>query len=276
LPADPVNELIALATVEGPTAATFIDALWEQEALAYRSLVASPESLSLGDPRIPAPLQPTLHLALGMAAVQQSQSFDASALLRIIEERGRPTYRKFAWEAVGAALGCYQRDVFSVVTALLGRLGVLLRRPARAPVPRTFLHQIPDRWQPAVSHGLGRLYFFKSLNLGSAYGRARSSWFPEAACRGVGFVRSLLALRRGGRLPLKVSGPLPEATKDAALNVLVYLLWSFPGKACEKALVTQVEPALLETARRILREAQSQGQAVPFRLSLNSDPTLLP
>lgn len=250
---------------EAVTPAQRLRLLWRVESLAYRGWVEAPDGPSLAGAGLPVRLQPTLHLGLGLAAVQH-RGFEADVLEEWIRERCLPGHEIYAWEAVGAALACYQRDAFGALVGACGRLGLLIRRPLPAPTLETFLETqlkaVPPVRRRAVAHGWGRLLFFKSRSYGRALRRARE--LPEAASalRGVGFARTFVSLfREKQRLGMeKLPGPVrsasvrsaagqpesggsggetvAEALEAAVVNALVYLEWSVPG------LMSSTEPAL--------------------------------
>jgi hypothetical protein len=147
----------------------------------------------LNDPSLPAEILAISHCGIGISAVELAR-FEPSGIGRLIDSFSNPAYRLYGYENVGAMLGVYEPDAFSLAARGLALFGVLPIVPLRHPAHETFLASFDPEARRLISHGYGRMLFFKHSTLGSAVKAARRArYFDLGACvQGMAFGSSMV------------------------------------------------------------------------------------
>jgi hypothetical protein len=223
-------------------------ALWTIEGLAgnvYRS------RHTFDAPAIPAEVQPISHTGLGMVAVQDV-GFDPQALRRVFEAQAHPTYRPFAYEAVGFALAGmepgFMREFSGVAHNFAPGVPVLVDPPASS---AAFVRSFPVGIQKLISGGYGRALIFKSAGFRNAIEDAKRRPFLDlpSTVQGIGFTYTLI---NAADLPSVFSGidrvePALRANFRAGVKyALQSNEWVRPGFL--SALATRIDHPLIREA----------------------------
>ena len=246
-------------------------ALWEMENLVCRFFLEADGGLRLDVESLPLEVRPIAHSGLGLAAAMRA-GFDEGAVARWIETRAAAEYASFAYEAAGALLAVYRRDVFGVLMDLLGRLGWTLELPRHRYRAAAFA-DVRDNRIRLLAHGYGRLLFLKSPTFAAAVRTAeRTPYLPlDPLVRGItaayvivsiGFLpRALRLAETTARRP-----ELSEPIRDGLINAMAFYEWMAPG--CLRSLEATAEgsAALVRTAAREAAAARGAGLPPPFAL----------
>ncbi len=245
--------------------------LWKLESLAAFFLRTATSENTLNDNRLPPEIRPISHSGMGVAAVEKGH-FDAEKISRIIDTFSHPDYRHFAYESVGAMLAVYQPGPFHWTARTLSRLGVF-RMPRLHPprnVPR-FLSQFAPDLQPLISHGFGRLLYFRNHTLAAAIRQAQRTDFQcEAAVRGCAFAFAMVNSQELEQVLISGSLVRPLAVREAFENGLVYALifweWLAPGFLSRLNSSRDASSQLLARAKRQIALNRDLGSLRAFEL----------
>lgn len=261
---------IARSAADQPNLDQKIQCLWQLEGLAFAFFDRGENgSLRIGALELPPAAGPPVHCGRSMATVLE-HGFDADVLLERLEKSADPRFLPFAVETVGLMLAVYERDLFGVVTDLLGRAGALRRTGLQRPPLHVFLESVPPARWPLMAHGYGRALYFKRSSLKAAVRSAqRENGLPTTAtARGVAAAFTLINSRDLGRV-LKwreddSNRQVRESITGGMMNSLVLLEWTFPGCLGPFAGTAGLGSRLIDEATDVAAAARTQGLGPPL------------
>ncbi len=166
---------------------------WQMEKISAEFFKSGDRSIGLRDDRLPLEVRPIAHCGMGIGAVEML-GFEIGPLLKAIDRFAHPDYRFFAWESIGAMLGVYEPGPFLQLARGMRRLGLIpmadLQRPAMAP----YLEHFNSDCRKLLSHGFGRLMYFRSHSVAGALRAVRRAPLLEyASCvRGIAFAMAMV------------------------------------------------------------------------------------
>src|SRR2546425_4203824 len=167
------NQLIARMTAIQLEAIRSLDlgkktvALWRLENLGASFLRHAHSGSTLSASYLPSEIRPVAHSGMGVAAVELA-GFDAASISKTIETFANPECAAFCYESVGAMLALYKPDLFFRTITCFARLGLVPLITISYPDPDSFLASFPPEVQRLISHGYGRLLYFKSTSIATA------------------------------------------------------------------------------------------------------------
>ena len=256
-----VLDLHATAQADGELSAKTVG-LWKLESAGVTLVRHGTPGFDLRDPAIPDALCPILHVGLGAGAAEKAE-FDWSRIQQLVESLGRPEYAGFAYESLGAMLALYEPARIQLQRALLGL--VKLERPA----PAELINSVPEDVGRLISHGYGRLLYFKSKNIRAAVLAAAKLPFLDlnAAVEGIAFAFSMVNNRDVIDVLETGDGLQDEAlVRSIRLGLLFALLfweWTYPGTLDAIRPRSDVATDLVQRAVRII-ESRRQTSLPPF------------
>ncbi len=247
-------------------------ALWRMENISAAFLRNSLPDYNLNSPGFPKEIQAISHCGIGISAVEMS-AFDAVHVSRLIDSFSHPAYRLFAYENIGAMLGLYEPDAFSFMAGGLARAGILPMVSLRSPKPSDYLSAFPEETRHLISHGYGRMMYFKETTLAGAIARIRTH--PEfdfgAGLMGMAFGSSMVNSRDIQGL-WRVAEKIPDAfVQRNFVNGLVFALqfWEWMAPATLATLSPHSEFALrmVERAREGVKAGHACGALQAFKVA---------
>ncbi len=242
---------------------------WAMEGLGATFIRHARPGQTLNDPTLPVEVRPIAHCGMGVGAVEVS-GFDSGKLIDLIESFSNPDYKMFGYDNVGSMLGVYEPDIFTTVARGLTVVGLLPIAPLRWPEPRNYLRSFSPEAQRLISHGYGRIVYFKSHNIAAAIRAVRStSVFEFGPCvQGIAFAYSMANhgdLHRVWRAGEKMR---QEEVGRHFNNGLIYAMefweWMAPGTLDTFAPRTAHAAALIQAARDGIAEGHRQGALPAF------------
>lgn len=209
-------------------------AFWAMEKTASEYFKQAYPAASLRDPQLPDEVRPIAHCGMGIGAVERL-GFEPQVLLPAIRACAHPDYWLFACESIGAMLGVYEPGPFLSLARGLNALGLIpmvaLSRPDPGRYRDAFSH---EEWE-LISHGFGRLLYFRNHSLAHALeAAARAADFEyECAVRGIAFALSMVNSRDVRRVMSRVydfpSGKTRDSFEQGLVYALVFWEWMSPG-----------------------------------------------
>lgn len=207
---------------------------WIMEKTASEYFKQNHPGAHLRDPELPEPVRPIAHCGMGIGAVEHL-GFDRDVVWNGILSCAHPDYRWFACESIGAMLGVYQPGPFLMMAKGMSGFGVIpmakLVQPDLADYRTRFS---PEEWI-LISHGFGRLLYFRNHSVGKAVSAARQAkTFDFLSCvRGIAFAMAMVNSRDVGKVLAREYEFPDPAVADAFERGLVYALvfweWMSPG-----------------------------------------------
>jgi hypothetical protein len=185
--------LIQSATLDKTDALAITRSFWVMEKVSSEFFKSGDRTTNLADPRLPVEVRPIAHCGMGIGAVERL-GFEKERLFPEIDRLSHPAYRLFAYESIGAMFGVYQPGPFFRLAVGLNRLGIIPMARISRPEPGPYLAELDSSLKRLISHGLGRLLYFRSHSLAGALRAARrSDDFDYASCvRGIAFALSMV------------------------------------------------------------------------------------
>lgn len=256
-----ILDLHATAQADGDLSAKTVG-LWKLESAGVTLGRHGTPGFDLRDPEIPDSLCPILHVGMGAGAVEKAE-FDWSRIRQMVESLGRPEYAGFAYESLGALLALYEPGRIQPQRALLGL--VRLERPD----PAELIAAVPEDVGRLISHGYGRLLYFKSKNIRAAIQSAAKLPFLnlQAAVEGTAFAFSMVNNRDVLQVLETGDGLQDEAlVRSFRLGLLYALLfweWTYPGTLDSIRPRSAVSTDLVRRAAGII-ESRLKDSLPPF------------
>ncbi len=245
-------------------------ALWRIETLAAslaRCLLRQPTARP-GPFR--AALAPIAHMGFAVAAVEAC-GFDAAIVRRTLEEICEPAWIGFAYESVGAMLALYERDVFHTALRTLSRIGAVPLVPLDEPNVEQFVASLEPETVRLISHGYGRLTYFKSSNALAAIRAARRRPFLDGSAwtQGVALAHAYVNSCDLSRI-LSDKPQDDDELANACWRGQVYALalaeWSTPGFLDAPSLACRGAATATAAARHEISVSRAQGFLKPFAI----------
>jgi hypothetical protein len=244
-------------------------ALWKMENIGAAFLRNAGPSQTLNDPRLPVEILPISHCGIGISAVELAD-FRSARAIELIESFSNPAYRLFAYENVGAMLGVYEPDTFTAMARILALFGFLPIAPLHHPNLSSYITEFDPEVRRLISHGYGRMLYFKQSTLADAVRRAESADFVDfSAClQGMAFAYSMVnsgdlhrVWQAGERIQV-------EAVRRPFCEGLVFALefweWMAPGSLASLAPPTRFAASLIEKAATGVAAGHARGALRAF------------
>lgn len=235
-------------------------ALWKMESLGVTFARLTTHSLKLDDASLPAEARPIAHVGLGAGAVEAAK-FDPVKISRLIDTLSHPDYRLFAYESLGAMLGVYEKDAPRKMLGL---------QPLSRPQDAAFIAAFPPEVQRLISHGFGRLLYFQSPSIKSAFANINQRSFLEVApaVQGMAFGYTMVNHNELGqvlRTGESFSDPkLAQAFQSGLIYALMFWEWMSPGFLQSLRAPHAQGEKLMRTARQEIETARQRGCLPPF------------
>jgi hypothetical protein len=246
-------------------------AFWKMENVGAAFLRNAGPGQTLKDPRLPVEILPIAHCGIGIGAVELAD-FKPGRLKELIDSISHPDYRLFAFENVGAMLGVYEPDAFTAMSKGLALFGVLPIAPLHHPGHDGYLKAFEPEQRRLISHGYGRMLYFKQFTLARAVRSARAAaCFDFGACiQGMAFAYSMVNSADLHRVWL--AGELIRQAQVRArfADGLVYALefweWMAPGSLDTLAPRTDFARLLVQSAREGIAAGRRRGALRAFQV----------
>jgi hypothetical protein len=251
-------------------------AFWKMENLGAAFLRNARPGQSLNDPCLPIEILPIAHCGIGVGAVERA-NFHPSRIIDLIESFSNPAYRLFAYENIGAMLGVYEPDPFTIAAKALTLLGLLPIAQLRYPERDSFLGKFGPETRRLISHGYGRMLYFKQSTLSHAITLARTAdGFDFGPCvQGMAFGYSMVNsgdLHRAWKVVERIEDERVRHHFSAGLVfALMFWEWMAPGSLASLSPRTEVELLLIEAASRGMEEDRARGALRAF--AVDREPT---
>jgi hypothetical protein len=268
---DYVNRMIAIQQAAADTTNMAIKtaAFWKMENLSSEFLKNRAPGQSLNDPSLPLAIRPIAHCGMGIAAVEVGR-FESACIEDLIESFSNPDYRLFAYEGSGAMLAVYERDFFGRMSRMSARLGLLPLAPLTKPDTMEFLSGFSPEIRRLMSHGYGRLRYFKSHSIAQAINQVRRVPGIEfaAAVQGIAFAYSMVnntdlaRVHHAGEL-LGDAGTA-RAFSDGLVYALEFWEWMAPGFFDQFGPKTRFQHELVRRARDEIAIDRAEGVLAAF------------
>lgn len=207
---------------------------WIMEKTASEYFKQTYPEASLRDPALPLEVRPIAHCGMGIGAVEHL-GFSPDELLPAIRTCAHPQYHEFACESIGAMLGVYHPGPFLAMARGMNLLGLIPMVPLVRPEPGDYRRRFgPDEWV-LISHGFGRLLYFRNHSVRRAVAAARQiNEFDYLPCvRGIAFAMAMVNSRDVSKVMSRDYGFPDDETGKAFERGLVYALvfweWMSPG-----------------------------------------------
>jgi len=243
---------------------------WRMENLSSAFLKNARPGQSLNDADMPVAIRPIAHCGMGIAALELA-NFDAHRLREIIESFSDPEYRLFAYEGTGAMLALYEPDLFALMSRICASLGILpLARLTRPSDPSAFLSSFEPEIRRLISHGYGRMLYFKNHTIASAiHAVSREPYLQPGPCiQGIAFAYSMVNngdLRRVFRAGENLRGNVAGAPfSEGLVYALEFWEWMAPGFLESLRVTGDYERGLKEAARLGVETGRARGPLAPF------------
>ncbi len=245
---------------------------WQMEKISAEFFKSGEHSMGLSDERLPPQVRPIAHCGMGIGAVELL-GFEIDRLLKAIDRFSHPDYRGFARESIGAMLGVYEPGPFLQLARGMRRLGLIpmadLERPAVVP----YLERFDAECRGLLSHGFGRLMYFRNHSVPAALQAVRRApWFEYASCvRGIAFAMAMVNSRDVMRVidhHYDCHDPRTEQAFDAGLiYALVFWEWMAPGFLDDMTPASEAGRRRRNAAREEIESSRKRGFPLAFRLS---------
>ncbi len=227
---------------------------WAMENLGATFVRHAKPGQTLNDPNLPVEVRPIAHCGMGVGAVEVS-GFEAGKLINLIESLSNPAYGMFPYDNVGSMLGVYEPDLFTTVARGLTVAGLLPIAPLRWPDPTKYLRSFSPEARRLISHGYGRMLYFKGHNIATAIRAAgRAAPFEFGPCvQGIAFAYSMANHGDLHRVWRAGEGMHPGQVSRHFNDGLVYAMefweWMAPGTLDTFAPRTAHAAGLISEAR---------------------------
>ena len=247
-------------------------ALWKTEVLGFILAKRGGPDTTLQDEQIPQEVQPIIHVGFG-AGVAEATRFQLEELQERLERQCHPAFRLFAYEPVGGILAAYSTRVRWIRRIVSRVTGI------EKPRVRSLLALFPDEAGWLVSHGYGRILYFKCLTLRSALLRATTDKRLEAsaAVQAIAFAYVMVNhkdLETILESPLtQDSSPLNYWFDRGVVYGLSFWEWFCPGFIESFELRGGRRARLLLAARTERRANQITRNLAPFALRKSDHPS---
>jgi hypothetical protein len=256
-----ILEVHATAQAAGELSAKTIS-LWKLESAGVSLVRHGTPGFDLRDPEIHAALCPILHVGLGAGAVEKAE-FDWDRIQELVKLLGRPEYAGFAYESLGAMLALYEPGRIQPQRALLGL--VRLERPD----PAELISSLPEDVGRLISHGYGRLLYFKSKDIRAAVRAASKLPFLDlhAAVEGTAFAFSMVNNRDVAQV-LETGDKLQDESmvrsfRKGLFFAILFWEWTYPGTLNSIQSDSPFSKALIKRAASFI-ESRRQNSLPPF------------
>jgi len=232
---------------------------WKMEKLSAEFFKSSRPQESLRDSALPIEVRPISHCGMGIGAVEHL-GFELSTLLPRLDAFSDLDYRPFAQESIGAMLGVYAPGPFLLLSRVCSRMGIIPMADLTAPDLGLFLESFDGQSRRLLSHGFGRLLYFRNHSVRQAVraaSRMRLLDF-ESCIRGIAFAKAMVN-SRDVRKSLSSPAQLGDKRADAAFEAgLVYALvfWEWMAPGFIETFLTD-DPQFRRRAARAVREIES-------------------
>lgn len=250
---------------------------WKMEKLSAEFVKTAPEGIHLGSINLDQEIRPIAHCGMGIGAVEHL-SFERERLLNRLDQFSEPGFRLFAYESIGAMLAVYEPGPFLHLARTGHRLGLIPLAPIQSPGTSSYLQTFPGELCPLLSHGYGRIIYFRSASLRTALRAARSA--PRSLdffslIRGIAFAMAMVNAADLSRVLLHdfrfLDPTIHQAFEDGLVYALVFWEWMSPGFL--DLYFRGKETCRLERARREIALSRSQERPLAFALHHSgSDP----
>jgi hypothetical protein len=208
---------------------------------------------------------------MGIGAVE-ALGFGLSQLKQRIADFTDPDYRPFCTESIGAMLGVYAPGPFLTFASGMRRIGLLPMADLSRPNLGTYLGHFDNTGQRLLSHGYGRILFFRKLSVASAIRSARDEELLDSlSCiRGIAFAMAMVNCP-DVREVISHRFEWGDAAIDHSFNqglvyALVFWEWMSPGFLSQFPGTSGLSRLRTEAARREINWALDQGHPVAFDL----------
>jgi hypothetical protein len=244
-------------------------ALWKMENIGAAFLRNAHAGQTLNDPRLPGEILPIAHCGVGIGAVELAD-FRAPRVMDLIESFSNPAYKLFACENIGAMLGVYEPDPFTLMAKGFTLLGLLPIAPLHPPEHRSYLDAFEPEVRRLISHGYGRMLYFKQSTIAHAVRLARSAeCFEFGACvQGMAFGYSMVNsgdLHRAWKLGERIDDEqVRRHFRDGLVFALMFWEWMAPGSLGSLAPRTEFEASLIQSAREAVAAGHARGALRAF------------
>ncbi len=245
---------------------------WEMEKISAEFIKTGDRTTTLRDERLRLEVRPIAHCGMGIGAVEML-GFGTGPLLGALDRMSHPDYRLFALESVGAMLGVYEPGPFLQLARGMGRLGLIPMAPLERPALGPYLEEFSPAAHPLLSHGFGRLLYFRNHSVPGAIKAARQAClFDFSSCvRGIAFAMAMV----NSRDVMRVIGHAYDwgnRGTDAAFEAgLVYALvfweWMSPGFLEQLAISTRPGKRRVAVAAEEIELSRRRGYPPAFTLS---------
>jgi hypothetical protein len=244
-------------------------ALWRMENISAAFLRNAQPGFTLNDSRLQREILAISHCGIGISAVEIS-AFKPADVSRLIDSFSNPAYRLFAYENIGAMLGLYEPDAFSFMAVGLARAGLIPMVSLRPPKPAKYLTAFPADIRRLISHGYGRMMFFKETTLSGAIRRIRAHPAIDfgAGLMGMAFGSSMVNSRDIHGLWFAAERIRDAFVRRNFINGLVFALefWEWMAPASLPALAPRNAFAarMIERAQEGVNEGLARGGLPAF------------
>ena len=142
------------------------------------------------------------------------------------------------------------------------------------PEPREFLSSFSEEIQRLISHGFGRLLYFRGMGIKAAVQKARGIDFLkiDGATQGVAFAYLMVnhaeldrALEAGQGLP---TPELVTAFRNGLTYALEFFEWMSPGFLDSLQPATALQEDMIAQARQQIETARSRGWLAAFKVEV--------
>jgi hypothetical protein len=244
-------------------------ALWQMENISAAFLRNAGPDCTLNDSTLPGEIQAISHCGIGISAAELSE-FSPQDVSRRIDSFSHPGYRLFAFENVGAMFGLYEPDPFTFLAQSLARAGILPLIPLKLPDRSSYLVSFPEEVRRLISHGYGRMMYFKETTMAGAV--KRIARFPgidlHAGIMGMAFGCSMVNsgdIHSLWGVAEKISD---SAARRSFCEGLVFAIefweWMAPGTVDSIVPRSEFEASLLSRALRGVSDGRSRGALRAF------------
>ncbi len=249
---------------------------WQMEKVSAEFFKNPPQGGTLADSRIPLAARPIVHCGMGIGAVE-AVGFELARLQPRVEGFTSPDYRPFCTESLGAMLGVYAPGPFFAIASGMRRIGLLPMANLTRPEPASYLEHFDLVGRRLLSHGFGRILFFRNLSVSAAIRIARNEpHFDRGSCvRGIAFAMAMVNcadVRRviSDRFEWGADW-IDHAFDQGLVYALVFWEWMSPGFLERFPGHGELARRRRLAARREIEAALDRGHPAVFDLEFELD-----